>query len=337
MLHVKRSFNKNALPSELIPLSRKSRRRNLMVRAHPPPKQYSEMTNRSKPDAANAQSDMELQSAIAKRGRTRKLSTLQQRLQKKLDSGKFRMLNETMYTTTGAESRELMKQNPELFHLYHTAYSEQVKRWPKNPLDDIIAYLKTQKVSMRIADLGCGEARLAREVPQKEVKSFDLVAPNANVIECDIAHVPLPDSSMDIAVFCLSLMGTDYGEFIREARRILVPKGLVIVAEVASRFEDQNSDDFVKGVEQMGFQSDDKHPLVEATKIRQSEKVKRKRGGRNRRKRKQDVEDANETESSKEFFYTFAFRSTKSTTSRSVKRENLAALPTLAACVYKKR
>lgn len=57
----------------------------------------------------------------------------------------------------------------------------------------------------------------------------------------------------DIAVFCLSLMGTNWVEMIIEARRVLCPgKGSLIVAEVASRFT--NIDDFVKLIELLGFQ-----------------------------------------------------------------------------------
>lgn len=293
------------------------------------------MTKQSNSDTAGVPQAISLPSVVMKRGRTQKLSALQERFQKKLESGKFRMLNEAMYSTTGAESFKLMKHNPELFHLYHAAYSEQVKRWPKNPLDDIISYLKKQKAALRIADLGCGEARLAKEVPQKQVKSFDLVAENSDVTECDISHVPLPDSSVDVAVFCLSLMGTNYGDFISEARRILVPKGLVIVAEVASRFEDQNPRQFVMGIERMGFRADEQHPLVQAKQSMQVGKVRRKRGGRKKRKRK-DVVDA-EAAGSKDFFYVFAFRSTKSGISETIENEKAEALPKLAACVYKKR
>ncbi|PWN90028.1 hypothetical protein FA10DRAFT_266547 [Acaromyces ingoldii] len=57
----------------------------------------------------------------------------------------------------------------------------------------------------------------------------------------------------DIAVFCLSLMGTNWVEMIIEARRVLCPgKGSLIVAEVASRFT--NIDEFVKLIELLGFQ-----------------------------------------------------------------------------------
>ena len=39
-----------------------------------------------------------------------------------------------------------------------------------------------------VADLGCGEAKLARTVKQR-VHSFDLVAANDSVTACDMAHV----------------------------------------------------------------------------------------------------------------------------------------------------
>ena len=106
----------------------------------------------------------------------------------------------------------------------------------------MIQWLKGKKNAV-VADMGCGEARLARSVPNK-VFSFDLVS-NASskngkrkieVIACDISNVPLPDASVDIVIFCLSLMGTNIVDFIKEAHRILKPGGLVKIAEVRSRF-----------------------------------------------------------------------------------------------------
>ena len=86
-----------------------------------------------------------------------------------------------------------------------------------------------------VADFGCGEARLATSVKQK-THSFDLVAANDRITACDIANVPLPDASVDVAVFCLALMGTNYFDFLREAKRVLRDGGLLLVAEVVSRF-----------------------------------------------------------------------------------------------------
>lgn len=39
-------------------------------------------------------------------------------------------------------------------------------------------------------------------------------------------------ASVDIAVFCLALMGTDYPSFLAEAHRVLKPRGHLWIAEV---------------------------------------------------------------------------------------------------------
>lgn len=36
-----------------------------------------------------------------------------------------------------------------------------------------------------------------------------------------MAHVPLENESVDVAVFCLSLMGTNLQDYILEANRVL--------------------------------------------------------------------------------------------------------------------
>lgn len=41
--------------------------------------------------------------------------------------------------------------------------------------------------------------------------------------------MPLPSASVDVVVFCLSLMGTNMMDFIREARRLLVDNGIIKV------------------------------------------------------------------------------------------------------------
>lgn len=71
-----------------------------------------------------------------------------------------------------------------------------------------------------IADLGCGDAKLAKSVPQK-VHSFDLVAANDLVVACDMSQIPLGNESVDVVVFCLSLMGNNIREYLFEANRIL--------------------------------------------------------------------------------------------------------------------
>ena len=69
-------------------------------------------------------------------------------------------------------------------------------------------------------------------------------------------QVPLHDRSVDIGVYCLALMGTSVREYVREAHRVLKPGGMLMVAEVKSRFESETLggiDGFVQTLRKMGF------------------------------------------------------------------------------------
>jgi len=57
------------------------------------------------------------------------------------------------------------------------------------------------------------------------VLSFDLVAVKSFIKEADIANLPIKDGSVQMCVFCLSLMGTNYLAFIQEAWRVLGESG----------------------------------------------------------------------------------------------------------------
>lgn len=198
-----------------------------------------------------------------------KLTPLQQKMRDKLVSARFRHLNETLYTTPSKQALEMFNANPELFAEYHAGFSQQVKEsWPSNPVDGYIAAVRkrgaisTPRHDKRnnsnknqlprrpngmctIADLGCGDAQFAHALTTPaskklslKVLSYDLHSPDALVTKADIANLPLPDGSVDIAIFCLSLMGTNWVSFVEEAWRVLRSdgKGECWVSEVKSRF-----------------------------------------------------------------------------------------------------
>lgn len=75
------------------------------------------------------------------------------------------------------------------------------------------------------------------------------------VVAGDMAHTPLPDGGVDVAVFCLALMGPSHWAFLREARRVLRAGGDLLVTEVKSRFDDAKGgvDGFVAGAAALGF------------------------------------------------------------------------------------
>ncbi|XP_076467853.1 uncharacterized protein LOC143298783 [Babylonia areolata] len=170
----------------------------------------------------------------------------------KLNAARFRFLNEQLYTSTGAEAFKLFHEDPEAFQVYHQGFQHQVTQWPVNPLDVIIKQIRQMPETTVVADFGCGDARLSESLPQNVVHSFDLVSTKPCVTACDIAKVPLEKSSVNVAVFCLSLMGTNLSDYLCEANRVLLKGGQLKISEVVSRFFSIGR--FVKNVESLGFQ-----------------------------------------------------------------------------------
>uniref|UniRef100_A0A1I7TQ89 Ribosomal RNA-processing protein 8 n=1 Tax=Caenorhabditis tropicalis TaxID=1561998 RepID=A0A1I7TQ89_9PELO len=141
---------------------------------------------------------------------------------KRLDAGRFRFLNEKLYTCTGSEAFEFFKEDRNAFDVYHKGFADQVKKWPNHPLREIVRWLQTKPDQLSVFDLGCGEAKIAEAVGEKhKIRSFDLVAVNERVESCDMSKLPAEDASADIVIFCLSLMGTNLYDFVKEARRVL--------------------------------------------------------------------------------------------------------------------
>ena len=150
----------------------------------------------------------------------KKKPSLVDKMRAKLSGGQFRMLNEALYTTTGDEALRMVEDQPGMFSAYHAGFREQTKEWPVRPVDACLKWLATLPKTLRVADFGCGDAELARRAPQKTVHSFDLESEAEGVVACNMANVPLEDASVEVAVFSLSLMGTDYGSFMEEAHRV---------------------------------------------------------------------------------------------------------------------
>ncbi|XP_050312741.1 uncharacterized protein LOC126747868 [Anthonomus grandis grandis] len=192
----------------------------------------------------------QLKELIANKVVPKKVPNLRQKMLSKLKGARFRYLNEQMYGSTGREAAQLFREDPGAFEAYHAGYRLQVKKWPLNPLDKIIKSIGKMSKSLVVADFGCGDAKLSKSLEQT-VHSFDLVASNELVVACDMSKVPLENSSVDIAVFCLSLMGTNLKDYLLEANRVLKKGGLLKVAEVESRFRDVQG--FLRDCEAFGF------------------------------------------------------------------------------------
>ncbi|KAH6716842.1 methyltransferase-domain-containing protein [Leptodontidium sp. MPI-SDFR-AT-0119] len=194
------------------------------------------------------------------------LTPLQASMRQKLISARFRHLNQTLYTTPSAHSLSLFAENPEMFTEYHEGFRRQVEVWPENPVDIYLSQILNRGAikgpsrgnplskttqdqplprtegTCTLADLGCGDAALATKLQphlkklKLRIHSFDLQSPSPLVTKADIANLPLKDGSVDVAIFCLALMGTNWVDFIEEAFRILRWKGELWIAEIKSRF-----------------------------------------------------------------------------------------------------
>ena len=164
-------------------------------------------------------------------------SAIQRKMAAQLAGAHFRQINEELYTTGSADAVELFRKDPGFFEIYHAGFRSQSAHWPVRPIDVLVRWLDEQPASLVVGDLGCGDAQIAASVRQT-VHSFDLVANNPRVTACDVAKVPLPSTALDVAIFCLALMGTNYVDFLREAHRLLRPRGVLKIAEVSSRVED---------------------------------------------------------------------------------------------------
>jgi superfamily II DNA or RNA helicase len=167
--------------------------------------------------------------------------------------GDFSAMNRTWNQTRSETTHARLQANPEEWAQYHTLYRDARKDWAVVPYEEIIRWCSDpRRNGSVIGDFGCGEAKLAEAVSDRHtVYSFDHVAVNDDVVACDMAHVPLDDETLDVAVFSLSLMGANFADYIREAYRTLKLDGQLHIIDVTERFTDRNG--FVKGLEGLGF------------------------------------------------------------------------------------
>jgi SAM-dependent methyltransferase len=153
----------------------------------------------------------------------------------------------------------MFTKSPDLYSIYHHGFRTQCKAWPVNPVDVLIKKIKRKYETADVADLGCGDAAMEKYFRGSGVvvHSFDLVG-NDVVVACDIAHTPLKREQVDVVVFSLSLMGTNYLDFIKEAWRVVKYGGRLMIAEVESRFSSggdaaAEEEKFIGELSEIGF------------------------------------------------------------------------------------
>jgi hypothetical protein len=165
--------------------------------------------------------------------------------------GDFSAMNHRWNQGRSDATHQRLQANPEEWAQYHTLYRVARKDWAVVPYEEMIRWC-AKRNGYVIGDFGCGEAKLAEAVSDRHtVHSFDHVAVNDDVVACDMAHVPLDDETLDVAIFSLSLMGANFTDYLREAHRTLKLDGQLHIIEATTRFNDR--DGFAKGLESLGF------------------------------------------------------------------------------------
>ena len=159
---------------------------------------------------------------------------LVEKLKRKL--GDFSEMNRVWSVSNSKTTKERLDKEPEEWYQYHTLYSEQRKTWLEIPYIEISKKIK-HRPDWVIGDFGCGENLLSKEIPDNKVYSFDYIAIDENVIKCDMSKVPLKDNILDVAVFSLSLMGTNYKDYLKEAYRTLKYNGHIFICEPSSKWK----------------------------------------------------------------------------------------------------
>ncbi|MEG5176011.1 zinc-ribbon domain-containing protein [Microcoleus sp. B3-D7] len=176
-----------------------------------------------------------------------------------LQYGDFSRMNARWSNSYSQTTYKRLQGNPEEWMQYHTLYQEARKTWSIIPYEEAIKWLQ-RRSDLVVADFGCGEALIAKALAGKHiVHSFDFIAINDSVIECDMARVPLEDSCLDVAMFNLSLMGLNIADYIREAARTLKLDGQLWIYEVTSHMKDIQG--FIRGLELAGFR------IIENTEV----------------------------------------------------------------------
>ncbi|EAN31044.1 putative methyltransferase family protein [Theileria parva strain Muguga] len=171
-------------------------------------------------------------------------------IRSRLSGSRFRCINEKLYKCKSDISFTMFNSDPKLYSAYHEGYRNQVLTWPYNPVDKVIQWLKQRQELVNIGDFGCGDALIAKTFTKK-VYSYDLVATNEHVTACNIKRVPLETGVLDVVIFCLSLMGTDWPLFILEATRTTKIKGRLKIVEVTSRIS--NPKEFINFITSFGY------------------------------------------------------------------------------------
>jgi len=166
--------------------------------------------------------------------------------------GDFSRMNGRWNNAKSSTTHERLSRDASEWYLYHTLYREQRQNWTEIPYETFIEWLN-DRPDLVVGDFGCGESIISKSVSNK-VFSFDHIAVDDSVIACDMTHVPLEDNILNVALFSLSLMGSNFGDYLKEAHRVLKIDGVLKIAEPKNRWYPDKHKFLREIIESSGFE-----------------------------------------------------------------------------------
>ena len=169
--------------------------------------------------------------------------------------GDFTKQNQKINTEKSITTHQRMLKNSEEWHEYHRNYREERKDWSVIPYEEWIKRIKKKSERLIVADFGCGEAKIAEAVGSRVKYSLDHVAINANVISCDMSNISehIKDNEIDIAIFSLSLMGKNWIDYLKEAKRCLAEGQFLFISETTKSLS-KRLENLRDEIEKLGFE-----------------------------------------------------------------------------------
>lgn len=166
--------------------------------------------------------------------------------------GDFASLNVRWNKANSAKTHARLVENPEEWCFYHTLMREHEAAWEVVPRVECVDHLlRNIPAGAVVGDFGAGEAGLAKALSSVHtVHSFDHVAINDLVEQCDMSHTSLEPESLDAAIFSLSLMGSNFKDYVMEAYRTLKPGAQLIIWHPLNSI---NIEKFSDGLGKLGF------------------------------------------------------------------------------------
>ncbi|MBA43225.1 MAG: hypothetical protein CMF62_04340 [Magnetococcales bacterium] len=171
-------------------------------------------------------------------------------LKKKRKESEYQKTCRAFTIQNSKNTHKLLKKDSKSWHDYHDYRDYSFKGYDKQdelPIQIIIKYLeKLQDHKLNILDLGCGRNLISKHFESSKtinIVGYDHVSFNGSISK-DISNLDnVNEQSIDVCIFSQSLMGSNWKEYLDEAKRVLRYRGEIIIVDSVNRYE--NIKDYV--------------------------------------------------------------------------------------------